>query len=126
MTSVRKRKAAIGRALLRQSSQSSLDDALWDRPIGREFGSPDFELLMEQDRRNGVGVFDPALKGMYSSSVEVPEELAVQRRKLLGQLAADFDKRLAALRAPDAAQKVSAVFASGGKLTKRPRAGAGY
>jgi addiction module HigA family antidote len=37
----------------------------WDRmpPVGREFGSPDFERLMEEDHRNRVGVFDPALKG---------------------------------------------------------------
>lgn len=83
MTSVRKRKAIISRALLRQSRRSSLDERLWNemRPVGREFGSPDFERLMEEDQRNGVGVFDPALKGMYSSSVEIPEELPVQRRE---------------------------------------------
>lgn len=85
MTSMRKRKAIIGRAWLRQFRRSALEETLWDqmRPIGREFGSPDFERLMEEDRRNGVGVFDPALMGMYSSSVEIPEELPVQRRKTL-------------------------------------------
>lgn len=37
---------------------------LWDemQPVGREFGSPDFERLMAEDARAGIGVFDPALK----------------------------------------------------------------
>jgi addiction module HigA family antidote len=43
---------------------------LWDRmpPVGREFGSPDFERLMEEDFRKQVGVFEPALKGFESGS----------------------------------------------------------
>lgn len=34
---------------------------LWDRmaPVGREFGSPDFERLMEEDLKNLEGVFAP-------------------------------------------------------------------
>jgi hypothetical protein len=38
--------------------------SLWDEmpPIRREFGSPDFERLMDEDRRAGVSAFDPALK----------------------------------------------------------------
>lgn len=67
MTSVRKRKAAICRALLRinRIRSSSIDDLLlWDqaRPVGREWGSPDFERLMEEDCRNGVGIFEHALR----------------------------------------------------------------
>jgi len=63
MTSLRKRKAAICRALLRREARCSLEDRLWDQmpAVGREFGSPDFERLMEEDRRNGVGALDPAL-----------------------------------------------------------------
>lgn len=34
-------------------------------PVGREFGSPDFERLMEEDRQQGAGVFDPALKCLF-------------------------------------------------------------
>jgi hypothetical protein len=47
-----------------QRRERSLEDALWDRmtPVGPEFGSPDFERLMEEDRQNGVGVFDPAVR----------------------------------------------------------------
>jgi hypothetical protein len=48
------------------------------RAVGREFGSPDYERLMEEDRRNGVGVFDPALKDKFLSGVQLPEELPVQ------------------------------------------------
>ena len=61
MTSLRKRKAAICRAL---RGRSTLEYQIWDRmrPVGREFGSPDFERLMEDDHRNGRGVFDPALQ----------------------------------------------------------------
>jgi hypothetical protein len=45
--------------------QEARELRLWDRmpPVGREFGSPDFERLMEEDHRNRVGVFDPALRG---------------------------------------------------------------
>jgi len=85
MTSLRKRKAAISWALVAQHMRSTLEDRLWDqmRPVGREFGSPDFERLMEEDRRKGSGIFDPALKGMYSSSIEIPEDMPVQSRKPL-------------------------------------------
>jgi hypothetical protein len=40
---------------------------LWDQipPVGREFGSPDFERLMAEDLREGVGVFDPVLKSLF-------------------------------------------------------------
>lgn len=40
-----------------------LEDRLWDRmpAVGREFGSSDFDRLMEEDYRQGRGVFDPAL-----------------------------------------------------------------
>ena len=64
MISSRKRKTHIGRAMFRRSP---LEVRLWDRmrPVGREFGSPDFERLMEEDRRNGVGIFDPALKETF-------------------------------------------------------------
>ena len=61
MTSLRKRKATICRTL---RGRSTHEDRLWDqmRPVGYEFGSPDFERQTEDDRRNARGVFDPALK----------------------------------------------------------------
>jgi hypothetical protein len=30
--------------------------------VGREFGSPDFELLMDEDHRLGQAVLDPAIR----------------------------------------------------------------
>lgn len=76
MTSVRKRKATISRALRARRRLSTLEDRLWDQmpPVGREFGSPDFERLMQEDLRDGVGVFDPALKGMYCCRVDRERE----------------------------------------------------
>lgn len=82
MTSLRKKKAIISRAM---AQRRPFEDRLWDqmRPVGREFGSPDFERLMDEDRRNGVGVFDPALKDIFLSAVKVPGDVPVQRRRRL-------------------------------------------
>jgi addiction module HigA family antidote len=69
MMSPRKRKAEICRRMLLRDHEAQ-ELRLWDRmpPVGREFGSPDFERLMEEDLRNRVGVFDPALKGFGGGS----------------------------------------------------------
>jgi hypothetical protein len=71
MTSPRKRKAEIGRRMLVRDHEAR-ELRLWDRmpPVGREFGSPDFERLMEEDHRNRVGVFDPALEGFGSGRLD--------------------------------------------------------
>lgn len=66
MTSNRERRARAQRKQRRvncQQLERSPEDVQWDRmtPVGREFGSPVFERLMEEDQRNGVGVFDPAM-----------------------------------------------------------------
>ena len=73
MTSQRKRKRRTNfntrtGVLLRQSLVNSLEHEMWDRipAVGREFGSPDFERLMDEDYRSGSGVFDPALKANKS------------------------------------------------------------
>lgn len=65
MPSQRTRKALIVERSRRLRQAIFEDDVrLWDRspPVGREFGSPDFERLMAEDHRDGVGVFDPAFK----------------------------------------------------------------
>jgi hypothetical protein len=43
---------------------SAREAELLDRSaaVGREFGSPDFERLMEEDHRLGQGVFDSAVR----------------------------------------------------------------
>lgn len=85
MTSLRKRKLAVSRALLRRNWLNPLEDRLWDRmpAVGREFGSPDFERLMEEDHRAGVGVFDPALADGFRAGVQIPEDPPVQHRRKL-------------------------------------------
>lgn len=52
--------------------------------------------------------------------------MKAREESVLDQLAADFDTRLAVLQRPGAAQDVAAVFASKGKLVKKPKAGASY
>lgn len=76
MTSSRRRKAHI-LAVLFDGRRRELDVLReWDSmaPVGREFGSPDFEQLMEADRRAGVGVFDPALKEVFRSVERVSKD----------------------------------------------------
>jgi hypothetical protein len=68
MPSQRKRKSVIEARTFRQRRHVlERESQLWDRmdPVGREFGSPDFERLMAEDHRDGVGVFDPALKRLF-------------------------------------------------------------
>jgi len=47
----------------------TLEDHLWDQmpAMGREFGSPDFDRLMEEDYRLGRGVFDPAVRQAFGA-----------------------------------------------------------
>ncbi|WP_157275654.1 hypothetical protein [Pelomonas sp. Root1444] len=64
MTSQRQRRTLINRRtemLLMRRIEGLLEDQMWDRmpAVGREFGSPDFERLMEEDFRAERGVFDP-------------------------------------------------------------------
>ena len=47
-------------------------------------------------------------------------------RSVLDQLSAQFNERLASLRAPDAAAKVAAVFKRKGRLSTRPKAGTAF
>lgn len=66
MTSVRKQRARVNRifrVMRRRRLDCELENQLWDRmpAVGREFGSPDFERLMEEDYRLKRGVFDPAV-----------------------------------------------------------------
>ncbi len=82
MTSLRKRKAAICQALLECNLDRRLEDLAWDQmtPVGREFGSPDFDRLMDVDFRNRAGVFDRALKDLFAE-LDAPEKLPVLRRR---------------------------------------------
>jgi len=68
MPSQRKRKLNVSERVLRKRRDLFDEELrLWDQmpPVGREFGSPDFARLMSEDQRDGVGVFDPALKSLF-------------------------------------------------------------
>jgi hypothetical protein len=81
MTSQRKRKAAICGAMHRRALPRSRENQVCVdvAPVGREFGSPDFDRLMDEDHRNRVGVFAPLSRDLVVE-VEVPEDLPVQQR----------------------------------------------
>jgi hypothetical protein len=71
MTSQRKRRLQLNQRTelsLSRRSVSALEDEAWDRmpAVGREFGSPYFDRLMEEDFRLGLGIFDPALRASVS------------------------------------------------------------
>nr|WP_295075127.1 hypothetical protein [uncultured Roseateles sp.] len=91
MTSLRRQRARIHRIYqdaLRRRMDGTLEDYLWDRmpAVGREFGSPDFDRLMEEDYRLGRGVFDPAVRQAFGAGskglvgVDVTEDLPLQPR----------------------------------------------
>lgn len=66
ITSQRKRRRTLNRRTELLSIQRSLSAAknrVWERmpAVGREFGSPDFDRLMEEDFLLRRGVFDPVL-----------------------------------------------------------------
>lgn len=64
--SQRKRRITFNRrteVLLRRRLAISLENETWEQmyAVGREFGSPDFDRLTEEDYRRRAGAFDPAL-----------------------------------------------------------------
>lgn len=70
MTSLRKRKLWTCRSLINKCGIPKCAADPWAglRPVGREFDSPDFECLMEEDYLNRTGVFDPELKKLFPNS----------------------------------------------------------
>lgn len=59
----RRRQSCRAQTIWRQQ-RARLEMEAWDQTpaVGREFGSPDFDRLMEEDYVDGVGVFHAALK----------------------------------------------------------------
>lgn len=66
MTAIRRRKAETVSRLLHRLRVWPIEDREWDSmpAVGREFGSPDFERLMEEDFLNGAGVFAPEVESL--------------------------------------------------------------
>lgn len=62
----------------------------------------------------------------YQRLAASAEALKAKEQSLLDQLNAQFNQRLAALQAPDAADKLDALFERRGRLVQRPKAGASF
>ena len=62
----------------------------------------------------------------YREMAALVEDADARRRSALADLAAEFDRHLAALKAPDARRRVDAAMASRGRATPRPKAGASF
>jgi hypothetical protein len=62
----------------------------------------------------------------YREITDALESARKRQEAALAELTADFDHRLAKLRAPGARQQIDAAMASHGKVSPRPKAGASY
>lgn len=62
----------------------------------------------------------------YQQLAAGAEALKAREQSVLEQLNAQFNQRLAGLQAPDAADKLDALFEHQGKLVQRPRAGSSF
>jgi prevent-host-death family protein len=91
------------------------------------------EVLREVREAGSVAITNHSSVEVVLMNAESYRELAASAAALkereaavLDQLAAQFDKRLASLKAPHAGDKAAAVFQRKGKLSKRPKAGASF
>ena len=86
-TSQRKRRVRVNRrtgVMVKRRALFELEAQVWDRmpAVGREFGSPDFDRLMEEDFHRRRGVFDPTLAvpgatrrlGFLKGALSVPQD----------------------------------------------------
>jgi len=62
----------------------------------------------------------------YRQLAASAQALKAREQSVLDQLSAQFNQRLAALQAPDAADKLDALFERQGRLVQRPKAGASF
>jgi antitoxin (DNA-binding transcriptional repressor) of toxin-antitoxin stability system len=62
----------------------------------------------------------------YREMAALVEDIDARRHAALADLSAEFDRHLAALKAPDARKRVDAAMATRGRVTPRPKAGASF
>ena len=62
----------------------------------------------------------------YREMAALVEDIDTRRQAALADLAAEFDRHLAALKAPDARKRGEAAMAARGRATRRPKAGASF
>jgi hypothetical protein len=63
---------------------------------------------------------------VYQQLTQDIQTIKAREQSTLDELAQRFNTHLAALQQPGATRKVKALFEAKGKLTRRPKAGAGY
>jgi hypothetical protein len=64
--------------------------------------------------------------GQYRDMVALVEGMRGRQQAALAELTTEFDRHLAALKAPDARERIEAAMASRGRVTPRPKAGASF
>ena len=64
--------------------------------------------------------------GQYREMAALVEGVQGRHQAALAELAAEFDRRLAALKAPDARGRIDTAMASRGRVRPRPKAGASF
>lgn len=62
----------------------------------------------------------------YREMAALVDRSARRQKETLTELTAEFDRRLAELRVPDARQRVEKALASKGRTTPRPKAGTSF
>jgi rRNA processing protein Krr1/Pno1 len=62
----------------------------------------------------------------YQEMAAAVDAAKARNKVALAELSADFDKRLAALKTPEARDRIEAVMAAKGRLKRRPKAGASF
>jgi prevent-host-death family protein len=91
------------------------------------------EVVRQVRQQGSVAVTNHSAVDMVLIDAEIYRELSKgmsvlrsREQSVLDELASRFDTRLAVLQQPDAGKKLEALFASRGKLTRRPKAGASF
>jgi prevent-host-death family protein len=91
------------------------------------------EVARQVRQQGSVAVTNHSAVDMVLMDAELYRELSKgmallksREQSVLDELASRFDSRLAVLQQPDAGRKLEAVFASRGKLARRPKAGASF
>lgn len=72
----------------------SAEETAWEfaAPVGREFGSPDFDRLMREDYENQTGVFDPAFIKKSGSVMTAAGKLKTDKHVSIDHPGVDVNK----------------------------------
>ena len=91
------------------------------------------DVLREVRETGSVAITNHSSVEVVLMNAQAYRELAASAAALkdreaavLDQLSAQFDKRLASLQSPGAADKAAAVFQRKGRLSRRPKAGSSF